>query len=139
LEALQDKSQNSFYATTQLTEAYFNVEAYDKVIFYSEKIKEESGFNKSRTQFLYGLALENTGNTEEAENNLRQIDIRYSFYEERLALAKFLLSIKKEDDAKGVLNEISMESQNMSQPNKRIYKAVILEVEKLLKEFDNPT
>ncbi|MFL1013513.1 hypothetical protein [Flavisericum labens] len=136
LEALEDKSQNNFYATKQLIEAYFNLEDCEKVIEYAEKIKGHSEFKKSRTQFLYGLALERTGNIEEAETNLRQIDIRYSFYEERLILAKFLLSIKKEAEAKGILKEVSMESSHMTKPNKRLYRNTIVEVDKLLKELD---
>ncbi|SFZ92682.1 hypothetical protein SAMN05428642_102880 [Flaviramulus basaltis] len=136
IETLRDKSQNNFYATTQLIEAYLNIEDSDNVILYAEKIKDHPEFKKSRTQFLYGLALERTGKIDEAESNLRQIDIRYSFYEERLILAKFLLSIKKEEDAKEILNEISKESQHMTKPNKRIYRTTTLEVEKLLKELN---
>lgn len=135
LEALEDQTQNDFYATKQLIEAYFNTENYDKVLFYAEKIKNHPEYKKSRTQFLYGLALEGVGKIEEAETNLRQIDVRYSLYEERLILAKFLLSIKKTEDAKEILNEISTESSHMTKTNKRIYRATIIEVEKLLKEF----
>ena len=135
LEVLKDKSQNNFYATTQLIEAYLNIEDSNNVILHAEKIKDHPEFKKSRTQFLYGLALERVGKLDEAETNLKQIDIRYSFYEERLILAKFLLSVKKEQDAKEILNEISKESQHMTKPNKRIYRATILEVEKLLKEL----
>lgn len=135
LEALEDKSQKNFYATKQLVEAYFNVEDCDKVIQYSEQIKDHPEFKKSRTQFLYGLALERIGKIEEAEANLRQIDIRYSFYEERLLLAKFLLSINKNNDAKDILNEVQTESNHMTKPNKRLYRATILEVDNLLKEL----
>lgn len=133
LETLEDNSQNNFYATKQLIEAYFNLEDFDKVVFYAEKIKDHPEFKKSRTQFLYGLALERVGKMEAAETNLRQIDVRYSFYEERLILAKFLRSIKKTDDAKAILNDISIESSHMTKPNQRLYRATILEVEKLLK------
>ncbi|GAA4959714.1 hypothetical protein [Algibacter aquimarinus] len=135
LEALEDKSQKNFYATKQLIEAYFNVEDCEKVIQYSEQIKDHPEFQKSRTQFLYGLALERIGKIEEAEANLRQIDIRYSFYEERLLLAKFLLSINKNNDAKDILNEVQTESNHMTKPNKRLYRATILEVDNLLKEL----
>jgi hypothetical protein len=138
LEALEDVSQNNFYASKQLIEAYFNIEDYDKVVYYAEQTKDHPEFKKSRTQFLYGMALKHLGKIEEAEINLRQIDIRFSFYEERLMLAKFLLSIKKDEDAKEILNEVSQESQHMTNPNKRIYRTTILEVEKLLKEMDNP-
>ena len=136
IKVLKDKTQNNFYATTQLIEAYFNIEDSDNVILYAEKIKNYPEFKKSRTQFLYGVALERVGKLKEAETNLRQIDIRYSFYEERLILAKFLLSIKKEEDAKEILKDVYKESQNMTKTNKRIYKTTILDVEKILKELE---
>lgn len=135
LEALKDRSQNKFYATTQLIEAYYNNESFDQVVFYAEKIKDNTAFKKSRTQFLYGLALDQIGKIEDAEKHLKQIDIRYSFYEERLILAKFLQKINKSEAAKAVLNEINSESQNMTKPNKRLYSSTFLEVEKLMNEL----
>ncbi|GAA3637834.1 hypothetical protein [Flavivirga jejuensis] len=135
LEALGDSSQSDFYVTKQLIEAYFNIEDCESVIMYVERIKEYSEFKKSRTQFLYGLALERVGKLEEAEDNLKQIDIRYSFYDERLIYAKFLLSRDKKDEAKEVLEDVFTESQHMTKPNKRIYRVTILEVEKLLAGF----
>lgn len=136
LEALKDASQNNFYATTQLIEAYYNIKDFDQVIFYSEKIKKNIAFKKSRTQFLYGLALDQAGKIKDAEKHLKQIDIRYSFYEERLVFAKFLQKINKPEDAKEVLNEIYNESQNMTKPNKRLYSSTFLEVEKLMNELE---
>jgi len=132
LEALNDSSQNDFYVASKLVEVYFLAEDYNSVVLYAEKIKNRMEFKKSRTQFLYGLAQEKLGHFESAERNLRQIDIRYSFYEERLTLAKFLISIEKVWDAKEILAEVQNESQNMTKTNKRIYHATIHEVEKLL-------
>lgn len=136
LEALEDKSQSGIYVIQQLVKSYFNMGSYDKAVIYAEKISASSEFKKSETQFLYGLALEKMGKIDEAETNLRQIDIRYSFYEERLVFAKFLLSINKTDDAKQILREINQESQHMTKVNRRIYKNTFSEVEKLLKELN---
>lgn len=133
LEALEDESQNNIYVIKQLIEAYFNSEDFKTVIEYTAKIKDQSEFKKSRTQFLYGLALEHEGEMEAAEANLRPIDIRYSFYQERLILAKFLLSINKNEDAIEILNDIQTESNHMTKPNKKLYRITIVEVEKLLK------
>ncbi|MDO5977907.1 hypothetical protein [Flavivirga spongiicola] len=135
LEALDDSSQNDFYVIKQLIEAYFNIEDCETVILYAEKIKDHSEYKKSRAQFLYGLALERVGKLEEAEENLKQIDIRYSFYDERLIYAKFLLSRGKKDQAKEVLEDVHTESQHMTKVNKRIYRGTIFEVEKLLTDF----
>tara|TARA_R110002049_G_scaffold211159_2_gene382185 strand:- start:5412 stop:6137 length:726 start_codon:yes stop_codon:yes gene_type:complete len=135
LEALNDSSQNDFYVVSKLVEAYYLAEDCNKVVLYAEKVKERLEFKKSRTQFIFGLAEEKLGNFESAENNLRQIDVRYSFYEERLILAKFLISRDKEADAKEILEEIQNESQYMTKTNKRIYRTTIQDVEKLLLEL----
>lgn len=132
LEALNDSSQNDFYVISKLVEVYYLAEDYNNVILYAEKIKDHLEFKKSRTQFIYGLAEEKLSHFESAENNLRQIDIRYSFYEERLVLAEFLISRDKVADAKEILEDIQNESKHMTKTNKRLYRATILEVEKLL-------
>lgn len=135
LESIEGNQQNDLYVIKQLIECYFNIEDCENVVLYAEKIKERSEFKKSRSQFLYGLALERVGRVEEAEINLKQIDIRYSFYDERLIYAKFLLSRNKTKDGKEVLEDVFTESQHMTKPNKRLFRLTILEVEKLLKEM----
>lgn len=135
LDALEGNSQNDFYVMKQILEAYFYIEDFENVIVYAEQIKEHPEFKKSRAQFLYGLALEKLGNYKAAETNLRAIDIRYSFYNERLVLAKFLMSRNKDAEAKDILEEIHSESQHMTKTNKRLFRATILEVEKLLASF----
>ena len=132
LEAIEGNMQNDFYVIKQLIEAYFNIDDNDNVVLYAEKINSHLEFKKSRSQFLYGLALEKLGKFKAAETNLRAIDIRYSFYNERLILSKFLISRKKEAEAKEILKEIHTESQHMTKPNKKLFRATIQEVEKLL-------
>lgn len=132
LEAIEGHPQNDFYVMKQLIEAYYNIEDFERVVFYAKKIKEHPEFKKSRSQFLYGLALEKLGEFETAENNLRAIDIRFSFYNERLVLAKFLISREKEAEAKAILEEIQTESQHMTKPNKKLFRATIQDVDKLL-------
>jgi len=136
LEAIEGNYQNDLYIFQNLIECYFRVEDYDNVVLYADKIKTHSEFKKSRSQFLYGLALEKTGNLDEAEANLKAIDIRYSFYNERLVYAKFLLSRNKTKEGKEVLEEIYAESQHMTKQNKRLFKATTQDVEKLLKEIN---
>ena len=133
-DAIEGDFQSDLYVIKQLIEAYFNVEDYEQVILYVEKIKDHTEFKKSRSQFLYGLAFERLGRLEEAETNLKQIDIRYSFYEERLILAKFLINQDKKEEAKEILEEIYTESQHMTKLNKRLYRTTIEDVEKLISE-----
>lgn len=135
LDALEDNFQNDFYVIKQLIEAYFSISSFEDVIFYAEKIKGHSEFKKSRSQFLYGLGLEKLGKLDEAEENLRQIDVRYSFYNERLVYAQFLVSRDKIEAAKEVLDEIYNESQHMTKQNKRLFRDAIQGVVKLREEI----
>ncbi len=82
--------------------------------------------------FLYGLALNELGREAEAEYQLRQIDQRYSNYNERLALAKFLQNKGKTEDAKEILQDLKTESEHFTKPNKIKYKPTMHEVETLL-------
>ncbi len=132
LEALEDHSQNSFYVINNLVEAYYHIEDYDNVVLYAERILKETEFKKSKAQFVYALAQEQLENFEVAETHLKQLDIRFSFYEERLVLAQFLLKRNKTADAKDVLESIYEESQHMTKPNKRLYYNTIQEVKQLL-------
>ncbi len=132
---LVDNFKNDFYVVKQLIASYFELNDYENVLLYIEKAMNNPEFENSVTQFLYGLSLDKVGKTEEAEIELRKIDTRYSNYNERLILAEFLLEKGKKDDAKEILQEISLESQHMNKDNRRIYRTTITQVEKLLKEI----
>ncbi|MDG1714629.1 hypothetical protein [Lacinutrix sp.] len=133
--ALKDESQNNYFILEKLVAAYYNLEDYDNTISYGEKLKHHPEFKQSKSEFIYGLALDKTGQTEAAEKHLRAIDQRYSNYSERLVLAKFFIEKDKVEEAKAILNEIFVESQHMTKPNKRKYGTTINEVEKLLKRL----
>lgn len=129
--ALQDTTQNDFFVNEHLIKAYYNIKDFDQVIFHSEGLKDHKEFEKSEVPFLYGMALAEKGKTEAAETLLKLIDRPYSNYNERVAFAKLLLRNNKIGDAKAILEELHVEMQNMTKMNQRIYKATILEVEKL--------
>ena len=116
----------------KLLEGYYQTNQFDKVIFCAQQIKSRSDFKRSRSQFLYGLALDNLGRSEEAEENLKPIDQRYSNYEERYILTQFLIRKGKITEAKEILEEIILESQHMSKPNRNKYRGVINDVKKLM-------
>ncbi|WP_158844505.1 hypothetical protein [Algibacter sp. L1A34] len=136
LKELKDGYENDFYVNTKLVEAYFLAKDYSKAVFYAEKIKDKLEYKKSKTQFICGLAYEKLGDFEAAEHNLRQIDIRYSFYEERLVFAEFLINRNKKEEARTILEAIKTESQHMTKPNQKLYRRTVVQVEKLLSEFD---
>ena len=133
--ALKDETQNKYFILEKLIAAYYSLKDYNKTIAYAEELKKHPEFSKSKSEFIYGLALDKTGQSEAAEKYLKAIDQRYSNYSERLVLAKFYLESDKIEAAKEILNEISIESQHMTKPNKRKYSKTISEVEKLLKSL----
>ncbi|WP_299257447.1 CDC27 family protein [uncultured Aquimarina sp.] len=116
----------------KLLEGHYQTNQFDKVIFCAEKINLRSDFRGSRSQFLYGLALEENGRSKEAEENLKPIDQRYSNYKERYVLAQFLIEKGKITEAKDILEEVILESQHMSKPNRNKYREVINDVKQLV-------
>ncbi len=134
-EALEGNFQNDFYVIKNMIEAFHNLQDYQSVVTYAQSISSHSEFKKSRTQFLYGLALEKEGKIEEAQNNLKAIDIRFSFYDERLIYARFLLEHGKTNEAKEILESLVSEGQHMTKPNRRLYRNTIGEAQKLLVEL----
>lgn len=116
----------------KLMEGYTYLKNHDKVVSCAKYINTKPDFKGSRSQFLYGLALEEKGESEEAEKQLRQIDQRYSNYQERYILAQFLIKKGNPQDAKEILLEIVTESDHMSKPNKNKYREVISDVKKLV-------
>jgi hypothetical protein len=124
---------NDKHVIFQLIKSYFFIKNYAKVVFYAEKVKDDIEFKGSKAQFFYGLSLDHTGKSKEAEIQLKHIDQRYSNYEERLQYAQFLIDKNQVSQAKELLNEIYSESQHMTAVNKRKYRFTIRQVEQLLK------
>ncbi|MEN8886879.1 MAG: hypothetical protein ABF246_10845 [Winogradskyella sp.] len=132
-KTLEDKDQNALYAKQRLVLCYFQLKDYVGVLEHAEAIKDKNEFKGSKQQFCYGLALNELGKLDEAEVELKQIDRPFSNYDERLELAKFYLESSRTSEAKTLLQDISEESHHMTKPNQRIYRATIVEVERLLK------
>ncbi|SEL77739.1 hypothetical protein SAMN04487910_3218 [Aquimarina amphilecti] len=130
--ALNGKYKSDSGVVKKLLEGYYQTSQFDKVIFCAEQINEKIDFKGSRSQFLYGLALGKQGRNEEAKENLKPIDQRYSNYEERYILAQFLINQGKIMDGKEILSEIILESQHMSKPNRHKYRRVVNDVKKLI-------
>ncbi len=123
--SLEGTFKDDYYTITKLIEAYTLKNENEKVIEYAKRIEKKANFKKSKSQFLYGLALANLERLDEAEEILKQIDTRYSNYEERLVYAEFLLKRKKITEAKEIYNDILIEATHMKRENKRKYNASI--------------
>jgi len=133
-KALDSNFKNDVYTINQLIKAYFSTDNFDKVIEHSEKVKSNLEFKKS--QFFYGVALENKERFEEAEIELQKTDLNYSNYKERLFLAEFLIRRNKNTEAKELLEQIIEEAQNMTSTNKRTYRSTIEKTQNVLSGID---
>ncbi|WP_179349509.1 TRAFs-binding domain-containing protein [Winogradskyella pacifica] len=131
-KTLEDTVQDDLYARQNLMLCYFQLKDYNAVIEQAEFIKDKSEFKGSKQQFCYGLALNELGKPDEAEAQLKQIDRPYSNYAERLELAKFYVENNRTSEGKELLNEISTESLRLTKPNRKLYGATIVEVERML-------
>lgn len=134
-KTLEDHNEDDVYVIENLIRALFFNSNYNEVLLYGERPKKDSSFQGSKTQFIFGQALEKLNKIDEAETNLRPIDVRYSNYEERLLLAKFLLRNNKVEDGEEIIEEIFQESKYMNKMNRRLYRSTIVEVEKMRAEF----
>ena len=134
-KSLEGNFKNDFYVSKRIIESYYQLGKFEKTVEYAEKINHQSSFEKSRAQFLYGMALEKLERYNEAETELRKTDLSFSNYEERLALSKFLISRNKTEDAKEILKEILSEYQHVSKPNKRTFQKFFNEATKLNSEL----
>ncbi len=134
-KAIDEHTDDDAHVHKMLVESYHELEDFEKLIQHAEKIKNNNEFQKSTTQFLYGLALDKVGRSGEAEAEMCHINQRYSNYNERVILVKFLIHRGKKDEAKEVLNDIITESEHMNKSNKKLYKLAIVEANKLIKEL----
>jgi len=134
-EAMTSGHQDDFYGNTQLIEALFKSKKYTDVIAAAEKINDNPDFDKSRSNFLYGLSLSKLGSAEKAESALRKIDRRYSNYEERYILVKFFREHGKLDDASIILGALVEEGNNLTKPNQRKYRKIFQDINQLHKEI----
>lgn len=132
--ALKSNFKDDPFTLNKLIKCYFNIKNFDKVIECSNKINIEKDFKES--VFYLGLSLENKGNIEDAENQLRKVNKRFSNYEERLELAFFFIRNKKKLDAKEICQDILSEINSMAKQNKRKYRFVTQEAEKIINEID---
>ncbi|TXD46661.1 hypothetical protein [Polaribacter sp. IC073] len=132
-KALEGNFKDEPYTLNKLILCYFKTKNYDKVISYSEKINLEKDFKD--TIYFYGLALEQKGFSEKAENELLKIDKRYSNYKERLSFSEFYIRNNKKEKAKELLLEIIDELKSMSKENYRKHSSLYNEATKKLNEM----
>jgi hypothetical protein len=128
---LDGPHKNDVYVQEQLIMTNYYLNNYEKVVAVAQSLKANSEFRASKILFYLGLSYKALGKFNNAEKNLRALDVRYSNYQERLVLAQFLLEREKPKEAKELVEELLTEFNYMSSPNMKLHKTTFAEVKKL--------
>jgi hypothetical protein len=128
---LDGPHKNDVYVQEQLVMTNYYLKNYEKVVAVAKSLKANSEFRASKILFYLGLSYKALGKFNNAEKNLRALDLRYSNYPERLVLAQFLLEREKPKEAKELVEELLSEFNYMSSPNAKLHKTTFAEVKKL--------
>jgi hypothetical protein len=107
------------HVLAQLIVAYFEQQRYDEVIPIAKKLYKLPQFARSKAHMLYAMALEHTGNTEQAENEFKAMKGRYSYFEQRYQYGLFLMRAGRDKDAWQIFTEMLNEEQHLGQVEKR--------------------
>ena len=131
LHALEGSHASDYDAQCKLLWCYFKQDKFENAVALGEKLSEAPNFEKSNSQFIYGLSLAKLDQHQKALPILQKVDQRYSNYKERLQLAQYYLTLERKEDALTLLTELLTEAANMTPVNKKKYRATMAEAERL--------
>ncbi len=104
----------------QLIAGYFEQGRYEEVIPLAKKLYHLPQFPRSKAHILYAMSLENTGNTELAENEFKAMKGRYSYFEPRYQYGLFLMRKRNEyADAEKIFTDMVNEEPQLGNMEKR--------------------
>ena len=123
--------KNDAYVQEQMVMTHYHLKNYEKVIDVARSLKPNSELRASKVHFFLGLSYKELGKLNNAEKQLRSLDVRYSHYPERLVLAQFLIDRDKSDAAIELIEELLIEYSHMSKPNVKLHRSTFAEVKRL--------
>jgi hypothetical protein len=107
----------------QLIVAYNAVQQFHEIIPLAKKLQKLPQFNGSRSHVLYAIALENLGESAQAEKEFKLMMGRYSNFEQRYQYGLFLQRAGRDEDARQVYTDILNEEQHLSSVERRSNRA----------------
>ena len=108
------------YASSQLIAAYGVMKRYDDIVPLAKKIYRSPQFLRSRAHMLYAIALEHTGNKEQAEKEFKLMGAKFAYFEPRYYYGLFLMRVDRIEEAKQLFTEMLAEKDHLS-PRERRY------------------
>lgn len=103
----------------QLAVAYYNVQRYNDAIKAALKVYSNPAFMRTHAHVIYAMALDKAGDYNAAEKEFNLMKGKYSYFEARYQYATFLVTKKRTDEAKLILNDIINEFGYLSSFEKR--------------------
>lgn len=123
------------HVLTQLILAYYAKQRYADILPLAKKICKLPQFPRSKAHLCYALALEQTGNMEQAEKELKSMKGKFSNFEPRHNYGLFLLRAKRIAEAKQVFEDIINEAPYLGPREKRMSKEWINKAKDELKNL----
>lgn len=107
------------YVLSQLVAAYFQKKEYGKLIPIAKKIRKLPQFARSRSHIYYAIALDHTGQPEEAEAEFKLMKGKFSNFEARYQYACFLARHNHKEEAHQLFTELLNEAPHLTGPERR--------------------
>jgi len=102
------------HVLAQLIVAYYQQERYEEILPIAKKLYKLPQFERSQAHILYAMALEQTGNTEQAEAEFKAMKGKYSYFEQRYQYGLFLVRQGRYDDAEDIFSVMLEEQPHLS-------------------------
>lgn len=123
------------YLIKQLIVAYANVGRFADILPLAKKLYNTPQFIRSREHMIYAIALENTGNSEQAEKEFKSMNSRFAYFEARYQYALFLIRAQRQAEAKDLLEAMIHEGGHLSSRERRASQQWISNAKEELKKL----
>jgi hypothetical protein len=139
---LYEKSLNGVFTENehvirQLIVAYYNVSRFDAILPLAKRMYATPQFARSREHMLYAIALDYTGNSQQAEKEFRLMNGRYADFEARYQYALFLYRHNRDAECKALLETVVDEGRHLSSRERRANSRWISEAREELRSLNN--
>lgn len=119
----------------QLIIAYSLQQRYQEVVQKAQKLYKTPQFARSQAHLLYAMALEHTGQIDQAEKEFKLMNVRYSHFEARYQYGLFLQRGHQQQEAKAIFTALIDESGHLSARERNGNRVWIAKAKEALKEL----
>lgn len=111
--ALSGLFEDNEHIIKQLMFSYYKIGRFDDILKITPRIFNSFDFVKSPANLYYAIALEETGKSDLAEKEYKNMNRGFCNYEARYYYANFLIKNNKKEEAAELINEMINESEHL--------------------------